>query len=80
MSSATPIRPGSSDRNLMIIVSVATIAVVVFVIAIIWAFFAGGYAHALVNWMYETVMSAPSCAMCSKACCCWSSCCCSLRC
>ncbi len=54
MSSATPIRPGSPDRNAMIIVSVATIAVVVFVIAIIWAFFAGGYAHALVNWMHET--------------------------
>ena len=58
MSSATPIRPGSSDRNLMIIVSVATIAVLVFVIAIIWAFFAGGYAHAFVNWMYETSIGA----------------------
>ena len=35
MSSATPIRPLRANHNLMIIVSVATIAVLVFVIAII---------------------------------------------
>ena len=54
MSSVTPIRPASSGRNLLILLGIVALAAVVFVVAVVWAFFAGGYAHAFVNWMYAS--------------------------
>ncbi len=54
MSSATPTRPSSTDRSLLILIGLVGLAAVALVIALIWAFFADGYAHAFVAWMYDT--------------------------
>ena len=52
MSSVTPTRPAPSERSLIILVALVGLAAVVFVVAILWAFIAGGYAQAFGHWMY----------------------------
>jgi len=52
MSSASPLRPAAPDRSLAIVLGIVGLAVVVLVVGLIWAFFAGGDAAAFGHWMH----------------------------
>ena len=52
MSSASPLRPAAPDRSLAIVLVIVGLAVVVLVVGLIWAFFAGGDAAAFGHWMH----------------------------
>jgi len=55
MTSATPSRP-AQDRSTLIALGVGALAVLVLVIGLVWAFFAGGWASAIGRWMHETAL------------------------
>ena len=55
MTSVTPIRP-APDRSGTIVLGVVAVAVVVLVVGLLWAFFAGGWAGQIGTWMHRTTL------------------------
>ena len=56
MMSATPLRPAPSDPSALKLIALVGLAAVVLVIALVWAYFASGAAHAVAAWMYDTAL------------------------
>ena len=55
MSTASPLRPVTPDRT-MAVVGLVGVLLVLVVVALIWTFFAGGYAGEFGRWMHDSAV------------------------